>query len=131
MSRQLITRPMKDLTMYMLIASTEPNLESFLRYMGVKGVNVQNVGRPSPVYAADYKEIGLRLKVAYWPPGTGVINSGGHELRTKVGALLIVDGLEQKVVESEAQAILNVMGELEDPESVQYFLSREQKSPRG
>ena len=46
----------------------------------------------------------------------------GREIKTNAGAMLIVSGLEQKLVEAEAQSILDAVGESEDMKTLNYFV---------
>ena len=121
MSRQLVTRPTPEGDMYTLFASIQPNLNAFRTYMKRKGIRVRSAGQ-SPVYGADYDAVGQRLRAGYMSPGINTTRVKGREIKTNVGAMLIVSGLEQKLVEAEAQSILDAVGESEDMKTLNYFV---------
>jgi len=108
--------------MYSLIVSVEPNLPAFMEYMRKRGIVLNEENGLD--YKADYKGIGLTMKVAYCVPRRTSVHYQDGEIQFRVGALLIIGGLEEGLVYHETGEILKSVKEVEDPESVRFIASR-------
>tara|TARA_B100000315_G_C14290290_1_gene457063 strand:+ start:42 stop:440 length:399 start_codon:yes stop_codon:yes gene_type:complete len=125
MSRQLITIPLEEgNNRYILVASVRPDFDAFMTYMAKKGVPVKDDVELPGVHSADYRNVGLGdVRVGYHGPAKILVEHKGSEMPVNLGSLLFVSGLEQEVVEGEANGIIECMDEVEDPGSVQRYVA--------
>ena len=125
MSSKLIILP-KDGggNVYMVVATTQPNFDAFAKYIREKGVVIGDLGMPGS-YRADYDLTDRgKIEVRYHSRRGFSHMINGQEIVTNIGPLLLVSGLEQSVVEQEANQITQSMGDAEDLESIQQFIAR-------
>ena len=67
------------------------------------------------------------MRVGYMGPGRAQLVYNDREALVPMGAILIISGLQQQDVEHEADEILKAMGEVEDMETIQYFIVMHQR----
>jgi len=129
MTRQILKiQGSQDEDAYMSVATPRPDPAAFRSYMERRGVPIDVAREDGPIYKADYRQAGLgRMRVGYMGPGRAQLVYNDREALVPMGAILIISGLQQQDVEHEADEILKAMGEVEDMETIQYFIVMHQR----
>lgn len=115
--------------LHAVVASVQDNFDGFRKHMIETGVIIREIGVPMAYYA-EYSETGRgELAAMYFGrPVVGIRHDTGI-LALRTGPLLIVSGLEERIVNQETEALMAKMGESEDPESVQLYITALQHYP--
>ena len=123
MTRQLFTEESERGPFYTLVASVFPDSTPLRKYLRERrSFPIMESRSPNPRFGTAYlsDNNSILVGVGYEPSITGLDHQ--NKKRLVRGALVFIGGSDKKVVEHEANEILRMMGETEDPKSVEDYL---------